>query len=112
MLIIGLSLLFLLSTALTVSFGVRYIEAKRLPLLEMTHQADSVATLMADYYRTATAQPSVTPSPTPTSSASLSAPKLLLLPHLNPRQSYAKELQDALSWLKLTFQPGKALIRM
>jgi len=111
LLIIGLSLLFLLSTALTVSFGVRYIEAKRLPLLEMTHQADSVATLMADYYRTATAQPSVTPSPTPTSSASLSAPKLLLptatlTPTPNP---YAKELQDALSLVEIDFPAWQSL---
>jgi hypothetical protein len=97
-----LSALFLLSAALTVSFGLKYVGGTQGPQNEMTRQADSVATFMANYYQTATAQPSPTPSPTPTNTPSLAAPKLLPptattapTPTPNP---HAEELQQRFPW--------------
>jgi hypothetical protein len=60
-----MSILFLLSAALTVSFGVQYIEARNRPMKEAAQQEQNIATFLADYYRTVTAQPSPTPTITP-----------------------------------------------
>jgi len=108
-----LSALFLLSAALTVSFGLKYVGGTQGPQNEMTRQADSVATFMANYYQTATAQPSPNPSPTPTSAPSLAAPKLLPptattapTPTPNP---HAEELQHALSLVEIDFPAWQSL---
>lgn len=108
-----LSALFLLSAALTVSFGLKYVGGTQGPQNEMTRQADSVATFMANYYQTATAQPSPTPSPTPTNTPSLAAPKLLPptattapTPTPNP---HAEELQQALSLVEIDFPAWQSL---
>jgi len=108
-----LSALFLLSAALTVSFGLKYVGGTQGPQNEMTRQADSVATFMANYYQTATAQPSPNPSPTPTSAPSLAAPKLLPptattapTPTPNP---HAEKLQQALSLVEIDFPAWQSL---
>jgi len=108
-----LSALFLLSAALTVSFGLKYVGGTQGPQNEMTRQADSVATFMANYYQTATAHPSPTPSPTPTNTPSLAAPKLLPptattapTPTPNP---HAEELQQALSLVEIDFPAWQSL---
>ncbi len=113
LLLVILGALFLLSAALTVSFGLKYVGGTQVPQNEMTRQADSVATFMANYYQTATAQPSPTPSPTPTSAPSLAAPKLLPptattapTPTPNP---HAEELQQALSLVEIDFPAWQSL---
>jgi len=108
-----LSALFLLSAALTVSFGLKYVGGTQVPQNEMTRQADSVATFMANYYQTATAQPSPTPSPTPTNTPSLAAPKLLpptatTAPTRTPNP-HAQELQQALSLIEIDFPAWQSL---
>ena len=102
-----LSVLLLLSAALTVSFGLKYLVQKQAPLQEMTRQAQIAATAMANYYQTATAQPSTTPSPTPTSAPSLAATELLpptasLTPSPTPNP-HVEELQQALSLVDIDF---------
>ena len=113
LLLVILGALFLLSAALTVSFGLKYVGGTQVPQNEMTRQADSVATFMANYYQTATAQPSPNPSPTPTSAPSLAAPKLLPptattapTPTPNP---HAEELQQALSLVEIDFPAWQSL---
>jgi len=112
-LLVILGALFLLSAALTVSFGLKYVGGTQVPQNEMTRQADSVATFMANYYQTATAQPSPNPSPIPTSAPSLAAPKLLPptattapTPTPNP---HAEELQQALSLVEIDFPAWQSL---
>jgi sortase B len=68
---------------------------------------------MANYYQTATAQPSPNPSPIPTSAPSLAAPKLLPptattapTPTPNP---HAEELQQALSLVEIDFPAWQSL---
>lgn len=102
-----LSVLLLLSAALTVSLGLKYVGEKQAPLQEMTRQAQIAATAMANYYQTATAQPSTTPSPTPTSAPSLAATELLpptasLTPSPTPNP-HVEELQQALSLVDIDF---------
>ena len=111
--IIVLSVLFLLSAALTVSFAQKYVSARQQPLQEMTQQAQSIATFMADYYQTATAQSSSSPSPTPTSSSNHTAPKLLpptatFVPTPTPNP-HAEELQQALSLVEIDFPAWQSL---
>jgi len=113
LILVILSVLFLLSAALTASFGLKYVGDTIRPLNEMTQQANSVATFMTNYYRTATAQPSLTPSPVPTNSSSLAAPKLLPptatiipTPTVNP---YAEELLQALSLVEIDFPAWQSL---
>lgn len=107
LLMVMLSVLLLLSAALTVSFGLKYLVQKQAPLQEMTRQAQIAATAMANYYQTATAQPSTTPSPTPTSAPSLAATELLpptasLTPSPTPNP-HVEELQQALSLVDIDF---------
>ena len=113
LILVILSVLFLLSAALTVSFGVQYIQARNRPVKEAAQQALSVATYMADYYRTATAQPSPTPSPTPITTPSPLGTKplpptatLVPTPTFNP---HAEELQLALSMVKIDFPAWQSL---
>ena len=113
LILVILSVLFLLSAALTASFGLKYVGDTIRPLNEMTQQANSVATFMTNYYRTATAQPSLTPSPVPTNSSSLAAPKLLPptatiipTPTVNP---HAEELLQALSLVEIDFPAWQSL---
>lgn len=113
LLLVMLSILFLLSAALTVSFGFKYIAARSEPLREETQQAQSVETFMANYYRTATAQPSSTPSPTPTSTPSPEGTKwlpptatMVPTPTINP---HAEELQQALSLVEIDFPAWQSL---
>jgi len=79
----------------------------------MTQQANSVGTFMTNYYRTATAQPSLTPSPVPTNSSSLAAPKLLpptatIIP--TPTVNlHAEELLQALSLVEIDFPAWQSL---
>ena len=108
-----LSILFLLSAALTVGFGVQYFRARNRPVKEEALQAQRLATFMADYYRTATAQPSPTPSPTPTSTPSPIGTKslpptatLVPTPTINP---HAEELQQALSLVEVDFPAWQSL---
>ena len=108
-----LSILFLLSAALTVSFGFNYITARSQTLREETEQAQSVATFMANYYQTATAQPSPTPSPTPTSTPSPVGTKwlpptatMVPTPTINP---HAEELRQALSLVEIDFPAWQSL---
>ncbi len=113
LILVILSMLFLLSAALTVSFGLQYIQARNRPVKEAAQQALSVATYMADYYRTATAQPSPTPSPTPITTPSPLGTKplpptatLVPTPTFNP---HAEELQLALSMVKINFPAWQSL---
>jgi len=113
LLLVILSVLFLLSAALTVSFGLKYVGETARPVNEMTQQSHSVATFMANYYQTATAQPSPTPSPTPTNAPSLAAPKLLpptatIAPTPTPNP-HAEELQQALSLVEIDFPAWQSL---
>ena len=108
-----LSILFLLSAALTVGFGVQYFRARNRPVKEEALQAQRLATFMADYYRTATAQPSPTPSPTPTSTPSPIGTKslpptatMIPTPTINP---HAEELQQALSLVEVDFPAWQSL---
>ena len=108
-----LGALFVLSAGLTVSFGFKYIVAKSQLLREETQQAQSVATFMADYYQTATAQPSSTPSPTPTITPSPVGTKslpptatLVPTPTINP---HAEELRQALSLVEVDFPAWQSL---
>jgi sortase B len=112
-LIVILSVLFLLSAVLTVSFGLEYVQGKNRPLQEMTEQADKIDAFMANYYLTATAQPSATPSHTPTSQSNLSAHKLLpptatSVPTPTPNP-HAEELQRALSFVDVDFPAWQSL---
>ena len=113
LILVILSVLFLLSAALTASFGLKYVGDTIRPLNEMTQQANSVATFMTNYYRTATAQPSLTPSPVPTNSSSLAAPKLLpptatIIP--TPTVNlHAEELLQALSLVEIDFPAWQSL---
>jgi len=107
LLLVMLSVFFLLSAALTVSFGFKYIAARSQALSEETQQAQSVATFMANYYQTATAQPSPTPSLTPTNAPTLETPTLLpptatIAPTPTPNP-HAEELQQALSLVEVDF---------
>jgi len=113
LLLVILGVLLLLSAALTVSLGLKYVGDKQIPLQEMTRQAQIAATAMANYYQTATAQPSATPSPTPTSAPSLAASELLPptatkapTPTPNP---HAEELQQALSLVEIDFPAWQSL---
>lgn len=113
LLILVLSVLFLLSAALTVSFAQKYVSARQQPLQEMTRQSQNIATFMAEYYRTATAQSSSTQSPTPTSSSNLAAPKLLpptptFVPTPTPNP-HAEELREALSMVEIDFPAWQSL---
>ena len=108
-----LSILFLLSAALTVGFGVQYFRARNRPVKEEALQAQRLAIFMADYYRTATAQPSPTPSLTPTSTPSPIGTKslpptatLVPTPTINP---HAEELQQALSLVEVDFPAWQSL---
>lgn len=108
-----LSVLFLFSAVLTVSLGTKYIGEAARSRLEMTRQADSLAAFMADYYQTATAQPSRTPQPTPINPSSQEAPKWLpptatLVPTatVNP---HAEELRQALSLVDIDFAAWQSL---
>ena len=108
-----LSGLFLLSAVLTISFGLKYVGQTQRPLNEMTQQANSVATFMANYYQTATAQPSPTPSPTPTKApslvtATLMPPSATLTPSPTPNP-HAEELQQALSLVEIDFPAWQSL---
>ena len=113
LILVILSVLFLLSAALTASFGLKYVGDTIRPLNEMTQQANNVATFMTNYYRTATAQPSLTPSPVPTNSSSLAAPKLLpptatIIP--TPTVNlHAEELLQALSLVEIDFPAWQSL---
>ena len=113
LILVILSTLFLLSVALTISFGLKLVDEKIRPLNEMTQQANSVAAFMTNYYRTATAQPSLTPSPVPTNSSSLAAPKLLpptatIIP--TPTVNlHAEELLQALSLVEIDFPAWQSL---
>lgn len=108
-----LSVLFLLSAGLTVSFGFNYITARSQTLRDETQQAQSVATFMANYYQTATAQPSPSPSSTPTSTPSPVGTKslpptatMMPTPTINP---HAAELQHALSLVEIDFPAWQSL---
>jgi len=108
-----LSILFLLSAALTVGFGLQYFRARHRPVKAEALQAQRLATFMADYYRTATAQPSPTPSPTPTSTPSPIGTKslpptatMIPTPTINP---HAEELQQALSLVEVDFLAWQSL---
>lgn len=108
-----MSILFLLSAALTVSFGVQYIEARNRPMKEAAQQEQNIATFLADYYRTVTAQPSPTPSPTPTNTPSPVASKwlpptatMVPTPTINP---HAEELQQAISLVEIDFPAWQSL---
>lgn len=108
-----LSVLLLLSAALTVSFGLKYVREKQGPLQEMTRQAQIAATAIAGYYQTATAQPSPTASATPTSAPSLVTPTLMpptatLTPSPTPNP-HAEELQQALSLVEIDFPAWQSL---
>jgi SrtB family sortase len=112
-LLVILGVLLLLSAALTVSLGLKYVGDKQIPLQEMTRQAQIAATAMANYYQTATAQPSATPSPTPTSVPSLAATEVLPptatttpTPTPNP---HAEELQQALALVEIDFPAWQSL---
>jgi len=113
LLLVILGVLLLLSAALTVSLGLKYVGDKQIPLQEMTRQAQIAATAMANYYQTATAQPSATPSPTPTSAPSLAASELLPptatkapTPTPNP---HAEELQQAHALVEIDFPAWQSL---
>ena len=113
LLILVLSVLFLLSAALTVSFAQKFVSARQQPLQEMTRQSQNIATFMAEYYRTATAQSSSTQSPTPTSPSNLAAPKLLpptptFVPTPTPNP-HAEELLQALSMVEIDFPAWQSL---
>ena len=113
LLILVLSVLFLLSAALTVSFAQKFVSARQQPLQEMTRQSQNIATFMAEYYRTATAQSSSTQSPTPTSPSNLAAPKLLpptptFVPTPTPNP-HAEELREALSMVEIDFPAWQSL---
>ncbi|MDD2521712.1 MAG: class B sortase [Anaerolineaceae bacterium] len=113
LLVVVLSVLFLLSSALTVSFAVQYVEAENRPIQEATRQAQQVATQMANFYLTATAQPSATPSPTPTRLPSVAGQKLLIptatkLPTSTPNP-HAAELQQALSQVDIDFAAWQSI---
>jgi SrtB family sortase len=108
-----LSLLFVLSGVLTVSLGFKYIAVRSRPLREETQQAQSVATFMANYYQTATAQPDPTTSPSPTSTQSPLETKLLPptatmspTPTINP---HAEELRQALALVEIDFPAWQSL---
>ncbi len=108
-----LSVLFLLSAVLTVSFGLEYIQEENRALLEMTQQADKIDALLANYYQTATTQPSATPSPTPTSLPNQPANKLLpptatFVPTPTPNP-HAEELQQALELVGIDFPAWQSL---
>ena len=105
--------LFLLSAAVTVSFGVQYIEARNQPLKEAEEREQGIATYMAEYYQTATAQPSSTPTSTPTITPSPMGDKwlpptatLVPTPTINP---HAEELKQALSLAQPDFVAWKSL---
>ena len=108
-----LSVLFLLSAVLTVSFGLEYIEEETRTLFEMTQQADKIDALLANYYQNSTALPSATPSPTPTSQSSQPAHKLLpptatFVPTPTPNP-HAAELQHALELVEIDFPAWQSL---
>lgn len=99
----------MLSTALAVSFGMRYREEVRQPLLEMTLQSEKIATFMADYNLAATTTPSLTPTnlPQPGPQKLLPpTPSLTPTPTPNP---HAKELQHALSLVEINFPAWQRL---
>ncbi len=99
----------MLSTALAVSFGMRYREEVRQPLLEMTLQSEKIATFMADYNLAATTTPSLTPTnlPQPRPQKLLPpTPSLTPTPTPNP---HAKELQHALSLVEINFPAWQRL---
>ncbi|MCK9246870.1 MAG: class B sortase [Anaerolineaceae bacterium] len=109
LLTILLSIIFVLSTALAVSFGMRYREEVRQPLLEMTLQSEKIATFMADYNLAATTTPSLTPTnlPQPGPQKLLPpTPSLTPTPTPNP---HAKELQHALSLVEINFPAWQRL---
>ncbi len=113
LLLLILSLLFLLSAALTVSFGFKYIAARSQALREEAQQAQSVAAFMANYYQTATAQPTPTSTSTPTLTPSPMTPKwvpptatLVPTPTINP---HAEELDQALSLVEIDFPAWQSL---
>lgn len=108
-----LSVLFLLSAGLTVGFGWNFMRQTIHPMNEMTQQSNKVATFLANYYLTATANPSSTPTPTPTNTPSHSSIKLLPptstpipTPTLNP---HAEELEHALALVEIDFPAWQSL---
>ena len=112
-LVVVLSVLFLLSAVLTVSFGLEYVEEGNRSQLELTQQANNIDALLANYNQTATAQPSTTPSPTPSSLPGLTSQKLLpptatIVPTPTPNP-HAKELQLALSYVDFNFPAWQSL---
>ena len=113
LLVVILSAFFLLSAVLTISFGLKYVGGTLRLMNETTQQAYSVATFMANYYQTATAQPSPTPSPTPTVVPSLVTPTLLpptatSTPSPTPNP-HAEELQQALALVEIDFPAWQSL---
>ena len=113
LLVVILSTFFLLSAVLTISFGLKYVGGTLRLMNETTQQAYSVATFMANYYQTATAQPSPTPSPTPTVVPSLVTPTLLpptatSTPSPTPNP-HAEELQQALALVEIDFPAWQSL---
>ncbi len=104
-----LSILFLLSAALTVSFGVQYIEARNRPMKEAAQQEQNIATFLADYYRTATAQPSSTPTLTPSPMTPKWLPPTATLVPTATINPHAEELQQALSLVEIDFTAWQSL---
>lgn len=120
-LIAVLSVLFLLSAILTVSFGLEYIEEENRALLEYSSQAEKIDALLADYYQTASAEPSsassatatATPNPTQASQSSQPGHKLLpptatIIPTPTPNP-HAEELQHALELVDIDFAAWQSL---
>jgi len=113
MLVVILSVLFLLSAVLTVSFGLGYVQEENLFLQELTLQSDKIDTYLANYYLTATVQPSATPTPSPSELQTMTSQKLLPptatkvpTPTANP---HAEELQQALSRVDIDFPAWQSL---
>ena len=104
-----MSILFLLSAALTVSFGVQYIEARNRPMKEASQQEQNIATFLADYYRTATAQPSSTPTLTPSPMTPKWLPPTATLVPTATINTHAEELQQALSLVEIDFTAWQSL---
>lgn len=108
-----LSVLFLLSAVLTVSFGLEYIEEGNRSQFVPTQQAENIDALLASYYQTATAQPSATSSPTPTNLSNFPPQKLLpstaaIVPTPTPNP-HAEELQQALELIEIDFPAWQSL---
>ena len=109
LLTILLSIIFVLSTALAVSFGMRYREEVQQSMLEMTRQSENIANFIAEYNLTATLTPSTSATNLPDS-----GPKKLLLPTTTQTSTptpnpHAEELQHALSLVEINFPAWQSL---